>query len=215
MHLFSRLASLQGSPGATLDWATRITGRVNEVGSVQTSLWTAAFGYPGGTVAWSTVVESRAQLADEFNKLGGDPQFNDLLDEGQQFAGSTPFQDTLRSIVHMTREPQAEGPPVGAVAELVTAVAGEGKFGAAVAWGTEIADLVTDVTDAGVVFMVDDYGMFGQVTWISIHADAAAADASASALEGHEAYLASIDKAGADGMFVPLSGHRGSLVRFA
>jgi len=215
MHLFSRLATLAGPPGATLDWATRITARVNEVGSLDTTLWTAAFGYPGGTVAWSTIVDSRAQLSDEFGKLGGDPAFNELLEEGQQFAGSTPFQDSLRSIVHMTREPQDEGPPVGAVAELITAVAGEGKFGAAVAWGTEIADVVTAATDTGVAFMVDDYGTFGQVTWIAIHADAAAADASATALSGSEEYLASIDKAGADGLFVPLSGQRSSLVRFA
>ena len=68
MHLFSRVATLTGGPVKPLDWASRITARVNEVGDLDTTLWTAAFGYPGGTVAWSTIVESRAQLAEEFGK---------------------------------------------------------------------------------------------------------------------------------------------------
>lgn len=213
MHLFSRVATLTGGPSKPLDWATRITAKVNEVGSLDTSLWTAAFGYPGGTVAWSTVVESRAQLTEEFGKLGADQGFLALADEGQQFAGTTTYQDTLRTIVHTTREPDSTRSPIGAVAELTTAVAAEGKLGAAISWGAEVADLATEVTDVGAAFMTDDYGVFGQMAWIAIYPDAAACDAANAALAGSEKYLASLDDAG--DLFVPGSARRGSLVRMA
>jgi hypothetical protein len=213
MHLFSRVATLTGGPAKPLDWATRITAKVNEVTSLETSLWTAAFGYPGGTVAWSTVVESRAQLTEEFGKLGADQGFLDLAEEGQQFAGTTTYQDTLRSVVHTTREPDSTPSPIGAVAELTTAVAAEGQLGAAISWGVEIADLATEVADVGAAFMTDDYGVFGQMAWIAIHPDAAACDAANAALAGSEKYLVSID--GAGDLFVPGSARRGSLVRMA
>jgi hypothetical protein len=212
MHMFSRVATLGGGPARPVDWATRITERVNAVGSVNTSLWSAAFGYPGGTVAWSTLVESRAQLADEFAKIGADSQFLALAEEGAEFA-TTPFQDTLRSIVHMTTEPTGDGPPLGAVADIITARAAAGQFGAATAWGVQIADQYATISGTGAVFAVDDYGPFGQVTWIGIHADAAAADAAAAALAADTSYAAAVE--GAAGLFEPGSGQRGSLVRIA
>jgi hypothetical protein len=213
-HVFSRLATLGGGIVKPLDWAVRITAKVNEVGTLETSLWQANFGYPLGTVSWTTIVDSRAQLAEQFAALGADQGFLDLIDEGQAYVGTTPGQDALRSIVHMTREPNPDGAPIGAVAEVITATPGEGKLRAAMAWGVEIAEKVTALTDTGTAFTADDYGPFGQVTWFVIHADAAACDAANATLNADEDYVGMIDQAGADGLFLP-GGERGALTRIA
>jgi hypothetical protein len=193
MHMYSRLLTLQGGPVRPMEWAQKVTERVNAVMDVDVTLWSAAFGYPGGTVAWSTIVESRAQLADNFAKAGADQGF------------------LVRTIAHMTTEPTGEAPPMGAVAELVTAVAAGGKFAAATAWGAEIADQYKAVTGTDAVFLIDDYGPFGQVTWISLHETPAAADAAAAAAAGDEAYAKAIEKAG--DLFLDGSGTRGSVIR--
>jgi hypothetical protein len=210
MHMYSRLLTLQGGPVRPMEWAQKVTERVNAVMDVDVTLWSAAFGYPGGTVAWSTIVESRAQLADNFAKAGADQGFLDLAEEGAEFV-TGPFTDTLRTIAHMTTEPTGEAPPMGAVAELVTAVAAGGKFAAATAWGAEIADQYKAVTGTDAVFLIDDYGPFGQVTWISLHETPAAADAAAAAAAGDEAYAKAIEKAG--DLFLDGSGTRGSVIR--
>jgi len=213
-HVFSRVGTLSGGIVGPLDWAARITARVNEVGDLETSLWQGNFGYPLGTVAWTTIVESRAALAEQFGKLGADQGFLDLIDEGQAFVGSVPAEDSLRSIVHLTREPEEGGAPLGAVAEVITASPGEGKLRAAMAWGVEIAEKVTALTDTGVAFCADDYGIFGQVTWFIIHADAAACDAANATLNADDGYVGMVDQAGADGLFLP-GGQRGALTRMA
>ena len=72
-----------------------ITARVNEVMDVEVSLWQGQFGYPLGTVAWTAIVESRAQLADETAKLAGDQGYLDLLTQGLAFVGTVPFEDSV------------------------------------------------------------------------------------------------------------------------
>ena len=74
------------------------------------------------------------------------------------------------------------------------------------AWGVEIADRYTAVTGTGSAFLADDYGPFGQLTWIAVHADAAAADRADEAVAGDADYLAAIDAGG--GLFQPGSATR-------
>jgi hypothetical protein len=162
MPLYSRVATLTGGPVEPVEWAVDITGKVNQIMDVEVSLWQGVFGYPLGTVAWSAMVESRAQLAEQTAKLAADSAFLDLAGAGQAFA-TTPFEDVLRSIVHMTREPEGS-PPMGGWAEVTTATPAEGKIGEAMAWGVEIADAYTAATGTGCAFLADDYGTFGQVT---------------------------------------------------
>lgn len=210
MHMFSRVSTLTGGPQRPLEWALGITERVNAVMDVDVSLWGAAFGYPGGTVAWSTLVESRAHLTEQMGKLAGDTAFVSLAEQGLEFA-TTPYEDSLRTIVHMTAEPDGTPPPLGAMAELITASPAAGKIGAAMAWGVEMADRYAAVTGSGVAFLADDYGTFGQASWIVIHDDAAAADAAATALMADEAYGAAVD--GGGNLFVPGSATRAAVVR--
>ena len=212
MHLFSRVAQIHGGPRRSLDWATRITEKVNQLMDVDVVLWNGTLGHPGPTVAWSAVVESRAHLEAQMAKAAVDDGFLDLAEEGAEFTGGT-FQDTLRSFVHMTSEPTGDLPSLGAWAELVTAAPAEGQLAAAMAWGVEIADRYKQVTGAEVAFMSDDYGLFGQVTWASIHESAEAADAANAALAADADIEAALD--GAGGLFLAGSGIRSAVSRVA
>lgn len=64
------------------------------------------------------------------------------------------------------------------------------------AWGVEISEAYAAVTGTPVAFLADDYGPFGQVTWISVHGDAAAADAAGAATMADAGYLEKVDGGG-------------------
>jgi hypothetical protein len=178
---------------------------------VDVSLWQARFGYPLGTVVWSAMIESRAHLDEQMAKTAADPGFLDLVGRGQEFTTDPP-QDMLRSVVHMTREP-AGAPPIGAWVEVISAAPAEGKMADAMAWGVEIAEHYTTVTGSGAAFLADDYGMFGQLTWISVHDDGAAADAAGEATATDAGYLAAVD--GGAHLFLPGSATRTASTRIA
>jgi hypothetical protein len=112
----------------------------------------------------------------------------------------------------MTAEPEG-APPVGSAAEIVTAAPAVGKIGEAMAWGVAMADRVAALTGSNSAFAADAYGAFGQMTWMSIYADAAAVDAAAEATMADAEYMAAIDGAGE--LFQPGSGQRGLITRVA
>ena len=104
-------------------------------------------------------------------------------------------------------------PPVGSVVLVNTAEIAPGKYADAFAWGVGVAQHVESVTGTPVGFMRDLFGPFGQVTWISGHADAAAADAANAAMNGDEGYTKMLGDIG--GMFVENSGHASMATRIA
>ena len=210
MHLFSRVAQIHGGPRRSLDWATRITEKVNQLMDVDVVLWNGTLGHPGPTVAWSAVVESRAHLEAQMAKAAVDDGFLDLAEEGAEFTGGT-FQDTRRWGVHLTSAPSVDLPALGAWALRATAAPAEGQLAAAMAWGVEIADRYKQVTGAEVAFMSDAYGLFGQVTWASFHESAEAADAANAALAADADEVAALD--GAGGLFLAGSASRSAVSR--
>ncbi len=210
MHLFSRVATLTGGPVEPIEWAMNVTAKVDQIMEVDVSLWQSRFGYPLGTVAWSAMVESRAHLDEQMAKTTADSGFLDLVGQGQPFI-AVPPQDTLRSVVHITREPGSA--PIGAWVEVTSVTPAEGKLADAMAWGVEIADHYTTVTDTGAAFLADDYGTFGQLTWIAVHDDGAAADAAEEATAADAGFLAAID--GAADLFQPGTGTRTASTRIA
>ena len=63
------------------------------------------------------------------------------------------------------------------------------------------------------MFLADRFGAFGNVTWIAVTPDMAAADAAGTAVNGDAAYLSKLDEAG--DLFLPGSGNRVLLTRVA
>ncbi|GEM_PF-687068 len=212
MRLFSRIATLQGPPADVGAWAVEMTELVNDSTDLDISLWQGSFGYPMGTVIWSTIVEGRAQLMEGQAQLMANPAYHELGSRAAEWASPFGAQDTLRNLVHATQEPSGP-PPVGSVSNVVTATPNNGKLADAMAWGVEVADLYTSITGAGVGFLADAYGTFGQMTWIAGFDTPAAADEAEDKLNASADYMAAINSAG--DLFVPGSGEQRMIVRVA
>ena len=211
MYLFSRTATLTGDARKSLGWAAEMNAYVDAHSKHDVSLWRCDFGQPVGTVVWSTWTESLVTLNDGFAELVADDGYFDMVEKGSDFEIS-PADDMLREVVH-------GGPtagvtlPAGAVAVVTTAVMAAGKYNDAVAWSVEMAQLVEEITKQPTSFLVDAYGTFGAVTWLSAAADAAGADAANSALNGNDKYLSALGDVA--GLFEPGSGLRAMYTHLA
>ena len=209
MLLFTRMATLGGNPRDSMAWAAEMLGLVNDKSDHTMTLWQANFGYPVGSVAWSTWAESQQALGDGFAPLLADDGYFDMLDKGEAFV-TTPAEDTLREALF--GGPTGDPPPIGAVTTLTTAVIAGGQYTDGVAWGIGMAQLVEEVTNLPTIFLMDSFGTFGQVTWLSGAPDAAASDAANAALSnGNDEYMKRLGAVGE--LFVPSSGHRGQATR--
>jgi hypothetical protein len=210
MYLFSRLATLRGSERRSIAWAVEMTNYVNAHSDHTVTLWRADFGYPVGTVAWSTWVDSLAAFSEGFSTLADDDGYHDLVDAGAELLAEPP-RDLLRRAIF--GEPGSEPPPPGAVTSVTTAVVANGKYAEATAWGIEMAELVQQVANQPTMFLVDAYGTFGQVTWLSGAPDMAAADAGGEAVQTNAEYVKRLADVG--DLFIPGSGQQRLVSRVA
>ncbi len=210
MYQFARILTLQGDPRETMPWAAEVTAKAKAVTGLDISLWGAVFGYPAGTLAWSTIVEGRAQLSGAMSKLPADNAYLDLVVKAREWT-TGPAEDILRSAVH--GGPGDEPPAVGAIAAVTRAVAATGKMSEAVAWAVDMAQHASSVTGTNVSLLVDAYGDFGGMAFISTVADMAAADATADALQADADYMGKVGASA--GLFVDGSAHRSLLQRLA
>jgi hypothetical protein len=205
------MVTLQGGARKPVAWAVEMNELVNRVGGVEVGLWSSVFGFPLGTVVWSARVDSRAQLNDVMGKLMADDGYHSLAEKGQEFFVA-PGQDTLRRLIH-AEALSPSPPPVGTAVTLITASPSPGNIAKVLAWGVEITAMYARITGTGAAFYADAYGTIGQVSWVTAHADLAAADAANEKLQAVPEYLASIDGSGE--LFVPGSGAQGLAIRIA
>jgi hypothetical protein len=208
MFQFARLLNLQGDARETMAWASEITGHVNDHTDLDVSLWGVVFGYPVGTVAWSTMVEGRAHLAAETDKLATDDAYLDMVAKAQDWV-TTPAEDVFRSVVY--GGPGDEPPAVGAVGSVTQGVAAPGKLVEAVAWATDMAEYGSSVIDTQVSLLVDAYGDFGGMAFITVVPDMETADAVAAAIRADAGYLERIKSS--EGLVA--SAHQSLLSRLA
>lgn len=210
MYQFARVVTLQGDPRETMPWATDITAHVNATTNLDVSLWGSVFGFPTGTLAWSTIVEGRAQLGAEMAKLPADNAYLDLALKAQDWS-TGPAEDIFRRIVH--GGPGDEPPAVGAVASVTQAVATTGKMPEALAWAIDMADHAASVSGVTVSVGVNAYNDFGGLAFLSLQPDMAAADAAADAVQGDAGYIERIGRSA--GLFVDGSAQQSLLQRVA
>ena len=210
MYLFSRLATLRGNERRSIAWAVEMTNHVNSLSDHTLTLWRAEFGYPVGTVAWSTWVESMDALRKGFDPVAADDGYYDLIDAGLEFIQEPP-QDLLRRAIH--GEPGSTPPAPGAVTSVTTAVVANGQYAEAAAWGIEMAELVQQITGHPTMFLADAHGTFGQVTWLTGAPDLAAADASGELVQANPDYVKRLSDVG--DLFVPASGQQRLVSRIA
>lgn len=209
MLLFSRQVTLTASPKRTVPWATEITAYVNAHSSLDVSLWATSFGYPLGTMAWTTMVESQAQLAAGTSSLLADPGYLDLIDGAADLV-STPGEDRLGELIYGT---PTEPGTVGAIAQVTTAAAVVDQMASAIGFAVDIAQHIEGVTGTPIFVLTNLYGAMGGVTWISVQPDIEAVDMARAKMQTDSSYLDRVAKT--KGLFIPGSGHVSQAVRIA
>lgn len=209
MDLFSRQVMLVGAPTAYMAYATEMREYVSDKLGQDVGLWAAVFGAPRGAMSYTARVEGIAGVQAMNAKLVGDADYMSKLAAGVAHGGG-PAQDNLLQPLHGE---VGEAAPVGSVATVTTAVVANGAYAEAVGWGIEMAQLVESLAGTPMIFGMSAFGTFGQVTWISVAADAAAADAAGEAVNSNADYMARLSAIG--DLFVPGSGHRSLAIRVA
>lgn len=207
MLLFSRVVTPTGSPRKVMPWVVDITAYVNANSPLEVTCWAGTFGYPIGTVAWSTFVDSQATLAAATSGLLSQDGYFDRLDAAAEFV-TTPGQDLLREVVYGS---PADPPPVGAVAQITTATALVDRLADAVGWAVEIAQHLEGVIGSPIGVLTDVYGTIGSISWIGVVPDAAASDASRAKVAADTSYLGRL--VATKDLFIPGSGHVGQVTR--
>lgn len=207
MLLFSRVVTPTGSPRKVMPWVVDITAYVNANSPLEVTCWAGTFGYPIGTVAWSTFVDSQATLAAATSALLSQDGYFDRLDAAAEFV-TTPGQDLLREVVYGS---PADPPPVGAVAQITTATALVDRLADAVGWAVEIAQHLEGVIGSPIGVLTDVYGTIGSISWIGVVPDAAASDASRAKIAADTSYLGRL--VATKDLFIPGSGHVGQVTR--
>ena len=210
MLLFSRLATFTGSPRKVMPWAVGITEYVTGHSSLPVTCWAGNFGYPIGTVIWSSMVESEAALAANTGPLLADSGYLDMLESGAEFISGSPGHDMLREVVYGT---PGDPPAVGSLATVTTATAIVDRLPEAVGWAVEIGQHVEKVIGTPIGVFTNVFGTLGGITWLGTAPDAAAADAARAKLGADSDYLKLVG--GSKDLFINGSGHVSQAVRIA
>jgi hypothetical protein len=208
MNLFSRTVHLSGPVSAITAHALGLREYVTKKTGNEVALWSVGFGAPLGTVVYTARVDGHAGLAAMTASLGGDADYEALLAKGADFV-TGPAVDAMRE--PLDGSDLGQSPPVGSVAVITTAVIANGKYVEGIGWGLDVAAHVTKTSGMPVGFYMDMYGAFGQVTWIGVGADFAAADASNAKLNADAEYINKLSAAG--DLFVEGVSHRSLAVR--
>ncbi len=190
MYLFSRRARL--APGNTRDamsWATSITEKVNQIVSLNTSLFTQTYSPEVGTLVWSTFVPDLATLESATDKLLVDDGYVAMVDAGAKFAQGS-IDDTLLQIVSGDPDPNRQVE----YATTIQTVCASGSLTKGIELGVEIAQRAEKVIGSPVMFTTSATGPYGAVAWITGYADVNALEAANQALAADTKFGEFVDK---------------------
>ena len=167
MYLFSRRLRLApGNPTQGIDWAARMTEKVNAIAETEVSLWSPRFSAGADTLSWTTVVEDLSQLEATEAKLTADQGYLDLVEEGAAHSAGEAIDDGLVELIHA--DPDAAAGPADYVA-VVTATAAVGQLVRSVEVGIEIATLAKEVGGYPTSFGRALTGEYGAVGWFTVY----------------------------------------------
>jgi hypothetical protein len=167
MYLFSRRARL--APGNTreaMTWATSITEKVNQIASLNTSLFAQTYSPEVGTLVWSTFVPDLATLESANDKLLVDDGYVSMVDAGAKFSQGG-VDDTLLQLVSGDPDPNRQVD----YATTVQSVCASGSIAKGIELGVEIAQRAEKVIGLPVMFATAATGPYGAVAWITGYAD--------------------------------------------
>lgn len=210
MHLFSRSVQFNGPFSEVMPHAAALRAYVADKSGLDVALWTAVFGAPVGTCVYTARLDGLAGVQAMAMSLSGDAKWEALLAKGAAWHVGT-VNDALASPIHGSLD--GGSPPVGAVAQITSAVVAGGAYAEAITWGVALAQHIEKVTGNPMLFLTEMSGTFGGVRWIGVSADAAAADAAGQKMAGDAKYIEMLGSVG--DLFLPGSGHQSTAMRAA
>jgi hypothetical protein len=166
MYQWSRTARLViGHPRDSLDWAVRITEKVNQISSARASLWTSFASPDAGVCAWSMTVEDPAEIDTIDSKLAVDNGFLSLAAESANYVADGSVQDRLATVVYAS--PGATSGDFHWV-QVTTTTVTPGNVRRGIELGVKIAQKANQITGMDVIFESGLTGAYGSVTWIGL-----------------------------------------------
>lgn len=199
MYLFTRTGRLgRGtSVRASTEWALTITEKVNQIVSIDVSLWTTILSPAQGTLVWSSMVPDLQSLEDADAKLMVDDTFVSLLDQGTQLLENG-VDDAVAQLVSGDVDPELNPQYVAVVrSELTT-----GGFAKGIEAGIEIAQRATTISGLPTSFFVSSTGKYGGVSWVSPAQSLGQLEAADARINADAGFLAYLDQV-APAAFVP------------
>ena len=191
MLLFQRMLRVTGGAAAAA-WAAEVTAGVNKHAVSEVSLWTATYGAPVGTIAWSAPVEALGQVADLNAAMAADADLTALVGKGAEYVAEAD-PDRLLALVHGEITDSA---PLGSYVGAVRATAAPGQWAAAGTWAAHIAGVYSEVTGLNVVVTSTVAGPMGEMSWLVRHEDPASIEAAIAATMSSEKYMNEVNGGG-------------------
>jgi len=182
------------NPAKVMDWALRMTQKINQISEVPSALWTSAMSPGMGTLAWTSVVSDLGVIEDTEAKLAADPGYMALVDEATALLSTTdPVDQMLMQLVHGDRDAANMD---ARYASTVRATLAPGSMRAGIELGVGLAQRVKEITGRPTSFAVNVTGDYGAVMWVSLAETIQQLQAANEALNADEDFSKTVDKEG-------------------
>jgi hypothetical protein len=181
-----------GNPLKVMDWAVRMTQKVNQIGEVPSTLWTTVMSPDTGTLAWTSVVSDLGIIETIEAKLAADSGYSALIDEAADLmSGAEPVTQLLTQLVHG----DSDAADIDAqYASTVMATLAPGSMRAGIGLGVDIAKRVKQTTGLPTSFAVGVTGIYGSVIWVSLSETIQQLQAANEALNVDDEFSALLDE---------------------
>ena len=201
MYLFNRQIRLDGGQLLdSLDWAARMTEKVNALSETPIALWAPFGSLSARTLSWTSVVQDFAQLETMNAKTLADEGYVALADEGATFGSGDPIDDRLSRLVHI----DADGAD-GQYSRVVVAQAASGQGLASVEVAIEIAEASKAIIGTGTTVASSLSGPYGTIAWFTLFPTIEELQESSEQLAAHPSFAKLVDEKGSK-VFAPGSG---------
>jgi len=193
MYLYATaLRPRAANPAKVVDWAMRMTEKINQIGEIPSTLWTATMSPAMGSLAWTSVVPDLTVIEDTETKFAADAGYMALIDEATTLMeGSEPADQQLMQLVHADQD--STGIDVH-YASTVRAMLAPGEARHGVELGVEIAQRAKQLTGRPTSFAVAVTGDYGAVMWVSLAETIQQLQSANEALDANEDFAKLLDK---------------------
>lgn len=188
MYITLRRGQIATDQVAATLFAVEIAELVEQTVGNTISVWSSLYGMPLGTLSWSSQVDGLAHAQTQTTKLMENPEYlarvAEAGEQGLFIPGS--FEDGIARVVHVAGE---QG-HVEYVSTTMGTIA-PGQAAGAMAFATEVADLVAEVAATPVTVCTSNYGAaLGSLMFFVGYSGADGVDAAQDALMSSAEYQA-------------------------